>query len=170
MSGVNEFSKFVRDLAASLRAEKILYLGCHDAEDLSEFPPGMRVSGVAESPGTLERIVERHPSFEFRQASPSETPYGEGQFDFVFAHKLFNYLESSRMDAMIREMYRISSRYIANFEMFSENGGTFDGGRGRYCGMYSRWLDFRVRVISNVRMHGEIDPERCQFTLVRKVG
>lgn len=169
MSGVNEFSKFIRDLSISLHAPKILYLGCFDAEDLSEFPAQMQVCGASDSREILAGMVEQYPSFEFRQTDPSETPFGDGRFDLVFAHKHFNYLRQDDIDAALREMYRVSSRYVVNFELFSEEGGMLADGRGHYCDMYSRWLDFGVKIISNVQMHPEIDPEQCRFTLVRKI-
>ncbi len=164
----NEFSRFVRDLAASLNTTKILYAGCCYAEDLSGFSQGMDVSGITQDPRTLERIIERYPSFEFRQGSPLETPYAGGRFDFVFTHKFFSCLDDAHARKMTEEMYRISSRYIASFEVPFEKEGTVEDDEGRR-GMYSRWLDFQVKIISNVQMHEEIDPERCRFTLVRKV-
>ncbi len=167
MSGASGFAGFVSGLASSLRTTRVLYLECSNPDDLSGFSPDVNVSGITQNPDILEKIVERYPSFEFRQGDPSETRYEDGQFDFVFAHNLFNHLEGSEADRMHAEMYRVSSKYIANFEILAEDGRVFDGGGRR--GMYSRWTDFSVRVISDVQMHEEIDPERCQFTLVRKI-
>lgn len=169
MSNINEFSKFIRDLSTSLHTTKILYLGCYDIEDLSEFPENMNVFGITEDVETLGRVVERYPSFEFKQENPLKTTYKDNEFDFVFGHKLFNYLNKEQTQLMLKEMYRLSSKYIVNFEMFSEKEESFEDGKGHYCGMYSKWLDFQVKMISNVQMHEEIDPEQCQFTLVRKV-
>ena len=80
MSTANEFSRFVRDLATSLRVTKILYLGCYSIEDLSEFPLDAKVSGITQDPKILERMVERYPSFEFRQGDPLATSYDENRF------------------------------------------------------------------------------------------
>ena len=34
--------------------------------------------------------------------------------------------------------------------------------------MYKRWLEYKVKIISNVEMHEEIDPEKTKFTLIKK--
>ena len=64
--GASGLSRFVAGLAASLRAERILYLGCHDAGDLAGFPRDADVCAITRDPGILGRAVEEHPSFAFR--------------------------------------------------------------------------------------------------------
>lgn len=167
MSDTGEFSRFIAGLAGSLHATKILCLGCHSADDLAGFSPAADVSCVTPEPHMLDMLVERYPSFEFKQCDPSAVPYEDNRFDFVFSHKLFNYLDDARAKITQAEMYRVSSKYVVNFEMFSEAGGTLDK-NGTYRGMYSEWLKYNVRIISNVQMHKDIDPEQCQFTLARK--
>ena len=172
MSGTNELSRFIRDLAASLNAGRILYLGCTHADDLSEFPAGADVSGVAADAATLARMIERYPTFGFGQSDPSETAYDENRFDFTFARGLFGGLDEKTAEKTLGEMYRISSKYIANFEAFPEERDPSpdgSGGKASHCDMYSKWSRFQVRVISNVQMHGDIDPGRSRFTLVRKI-
>ena len=80
MTSVNEFSKFIRDLATSLHASKILYLGCNEIEDLSEFPDSMNINGISSQPEILEKIVEKYPYFEFKQGELTRTPYEENVF------------------------------------------------------------------------------------------
>ena len=162
MNHINEFSRYVRDLAASLHATKILYVGCCNTDDLSEFPINSDVCGVTEYTEVLEKIIEQFPNFEFRQSSLPSTPYTDGKFDFVFTHKLFDYLDEADAEKMTEELYRISSKYIVNFELFSQDANTHK--------MYNRWLNFQVKIISNVQMHEDIDSEQCQFTLVRKIN
>ena len=35
--------------------------------------------------------------------------------------------------------------------------------------MQKRWLDYKVKIVSNVDMHEEIDPDKSRFTLLRKL-
>ena len=35
--------------------------------------------------------------------------------------------------------------------------------------MLKRWMDYKVRMVSNVDMHEEIDPDKSRFTLLRKI-
>jgi Fe-S-cluster formation regulator IscX/YfhJ len=39
----------------------------------------------------------------------------------------------------------------------------------KYRNMLKRWSDFKVKIISHVDMHEEIDPKKSRFTLVRKI-
>ncbi|MCH7940889.1 MAG: class I SAM-dependent methyltransferase, partial [Thaumarchaeota archaeon] len=41
-----EFSKFIRDLAFSLKAENVLEVGCSTGNDLRAFPENFDVSGI----------------------------------------------------------------------------------------------------------------------------
>ena len=172
--GASGFSRFVAGLAASLRARRILYLGCHDAGDLAGFPRGADVCAITRDPGTLERAVEEHPSFAFRQGDPLRTPYGDGRFDFVFARNLLGGAGGGGAGGALGEMHRISSKYIASFEAGPGAGGGRPGrgaevDEGRGAGARPDWLGFRVMVISDVQMHQDIDPARPWFTLVRKL-
>lgn len=199
---INEFSKFIYDLASSLHAKKILYVGCYDPNDLSEFPADVNVHGITNSADTLDKIIERYPTFAFRQDSSNVydgdnqssgnnnnnkskcMPYTTNEFDFVFAHKFFNHIfDKQYTQTMLAEMYRISSKYIVNFELFlptpflqsqqqlpNNQEQLFPDKTGHYCAMYNKWLNFKVKIISNVQMHKDIDPEQSQFTLVRKVS
>ena len=177
---MNEFSKFIRDLAVSLHTRKILYLGCSHPPDLSEFPKDMSVHGITANAQILATFIEKYPNFKFyQQRNPAaKTPFADNEFDFVFTHKLFNYLDDKTdTPEMLKEMYRISSKYIVNFELFLEkkSGNIFEDdtdtdATGHFCGMYTKWLDFKIKIISNVQMHKDIDPQQSQFTLVRKIN
>ena len=185
---MSEFAKFVSDLASSLHAVSVLYMGCKP--DL-QVPGVLRPCGVSRHADDLAACVEKYPRVEYIQTNPANTPYGDEEFDLVFTHKLFNYSDEYDTQRLLDEMYRLSSRYIANFEIgagadgFGSANQNSDQERspiqeqnpdqnsrlesGHTCDMYSRWINFRVKIISNVTMHPEIDPERAKFTLVRKI-
>ncbi len=157
---MNEFSRYIRDLSVSLHTTAILYLGCSNQEDLAEFPSDTNVCGIADG---IEKFTRKYPSFKFTQGSVDATPYADGTFDFVFTHKLFS-CTNKDVKNVLNEMYRISSKYIVNFELKeSENKDVSDT-------LYNKWLEFGVKIISNVQMHKDIDSEQCQFTLVRKIN
>jgi len=74
------------------------------------------------------------------------------------------------MPNAISELFRVSRKYIVNFELFSEHEEVINPeDKSRYRNMYKRWLDFKVKIISNVDMHEEIDPEKSRFNLVKKL-
>ena len=35
--------------------------------------------------------------------------------------------------------------------------------------VYKRWLNFQVKIISDVEMHEDIEPKKPRFTLVKKI-
>lgn len=162
-----EFCKFIRDLAVSLRARSVLEVGCSAGGDLKLFGQVPEVSGVDLSGHAIDLAQERFPNWHFRQASATALPYSDSSFDFVFTHKLLNYLEDAEAETAISEMFRVCRRYVATCEVYGSDGTTRDGLRLR--DVFSQWLDYKVKVISNVDMHREIEPMQARFTLVRKM-
>jgi SAM-dependent methyltransferase len=166
-AGGEEFCKFIRDLAGSLRAESALEVGCSAGGDLRLFDPRSRVCGVDLSGYAVERAQARFPDWEFKVAPAADLPYGDASFDFVFTHRLLNHLDDGEVDGAVSELFRVSGKYVVNCELFGEDGVPSEGLRLRDA--FSRWLDYKVKVISNVDMHEEIEPGKARFTLVRKV-
>ena len=39
----------------------------------------------------------------------------------------------------------------------------------KYRNMLKRWVNYKVKVISDVHMHEDIEPEKVRFTLLRKL-
>ena len=109
------------------------------------------------------------PPADLRVGTITELPFGDSSVDFVFTHQLLNYLDDDTLGAGIAEMYRVAGRYIMNCEKFKEGEAWIDE-RHRYRDMLRRWMDYRVKVVSNVDMHEDIDPDRSRFTLLKKMG
>ena len=65
-------------------------------------------------------------------------------------------------------MFRVAKRYIVNCELFGESEDMIDN-KMRYRNMLKRWLNYKVKIVSNVNMHEEIEPEQVRFTLLRKL-
>ena len=95
-------------------------------------------------------------------------PFEDASVDFVFTHKLLNYLDDETVDKGVSEMFRVAKRYILNCELFGEAEEKIDGEK-RFRNMLKRWLNYKVRVVSNVNMHEDIEPEQVRFTLLRKL-
>ncbi len=81
-----------------------------------------------------------------------------------------NYIDDKDMPDAISELFRVSRKYIVNFELFGEDEDLISpDGKSRFRNLYKRWLDFKVKIISNVDMHEEIDPEKSRFNLIKKL-
>lgn len=165
-----EFSKFIRDLATSLRSNNVLEVGCNSANDLSSFPKDFDVNGVDLNDKALDIAKKKFPTFQFKNGSILELPYEDSSFDFVFTHNVLNYISEEDIDKAIAELYRVSKKYILNCELYDENESSIDeNSKAWKRNTYKKWLNFQVKIISNVDMHEDIEPNKPRFTLVRKV-
>ena len=95
-----EFCKFIRDLAVSLRAENALEVGCSAGGDLRLFNPRAQVCGVDLSEYAVGKARKRFPDWEFEESSAMDMPYGDSSFDFVFTHRLLNPWRMTRSRAI----------------------------------------------------------------------
>ena len=83
-------------------------------------------------------------------------------------HHLLNYLEEDVLEKGISEIYRIAGKYIMNCERYNESEKQIDC-NSKFRNMQKRWQDYKVKIVSNVDMHEEIDPDKSRFTLLRKL-
>ena len=165
-----EFAKFIRDLATSLRADAVLEVGCNSGNDLKEFPENMEVNGMDLNEHALDIARKKLPSFKFKNGSILNIPFEDSSVDFVFTHYLLNYIPEAEMENAIKELYRVSKKYILTCELFDENESSIEGDTNSWKrNVYKRWLNFQVKIISDVDMHEDIEPKKPRFTLVRKI-
>lgn len=163
-----EFAKFVRDLAVSLRCTSVLEIGCGTGIDLRLFPESFDVHGADLNDTALDIAKSKSPMFNFKKASITDLPFENASVDFVFTHQLLNYLEDDVLEKGISEMYRISGKYIMNCERYDESEKQINN-NSKFRNMQKRWLEYKVKIISNVDMHEEIEPDKSRFTLLRKL-
>ena len=72
------------------------------------------------------------------------------------------------LDNGVSEMFRVAKKYIVNCELFGESDEMIDD-EMKFRNMQKRWLNYKVKIVSNVNMHEEIEPEQVRFTLLRKL-
>lgn len=163
-----EFSKFTKDLAISLRCTSVLEIGCGTGIDLRLFPDTFQINGVDLNDNALKIAKEHLPVANFKKGDITNLPFEESSIDFVFTHQLFNYLDDETVEKGIAEMYRVCGKYIMNCEKFEETEKIIDDNH-KFRNMYKRWSDYNLRIVSNVDMHEEIDPDKSRFTLFKKL-
>ncbi len=163
-----EFAKFTRDLAISLRCSSVLEIGCGTGIDLRLFPDTFKIYGVDLNDNALKIAKEKLSIADFKNASITDLPFEDSTIDFVFTHQLLNYLDDDTLQKGISEMYRVARRYIMNCEKFEETEKQIDE-HHKFRNMKNRWLDYKVKIVSNVDMHEDIDPDKSRFTLLRKL-
>jgi ubiquinone/menaquinone biosynthesis C-methylase UbiE len=167
-----EFAKFIRDLAVSLRCTSVLEVGCNTGNDLRGFPENFEVYGVDLNERALDFAKQKFPSFKFKKGTIVDLPFGDSSIDFVFTHNVLNYIPEQKVDMAIQELYRVSKKYILNCELFDEIESTINDMNivSWKRNVLKRWLNFKVKIISNVDMHEDIEPKKPRFTLVRKIS
>jgi len=163
-----EFAKFTRDLATSLRCTSVLEIGCGTGIDLRLFPDTFEIHGIDLNDHALEIAKEKCPIAEFKKGTITELPFEDSSVDFVFTHGLMNYLDDETLKKGISEIYRVSGKYIMNCEKFEETEKRIDENQ-KFRNMKNRWLDYKVRFVSNVEMHEDIEPDKPKFTLLKKL-
>ena len=163
-----EFAKFTKDLAVSLRCSSVLEIGCSTGIDLRLFPDSFQIYGVDLNDNALHIAKEKMPTFEFKKGDITDLPFEDSSIDFVFTHQLLNYLDDETLEKGISEMYRVAGKYIMNCEKFDESEKQIDE-HYKFRNMLKRWMDYKVKIVSNVDMHEEIDPDKTRFTLLRKL-
>lgn len=163
-----EFSKFVRDLAISLHCKSVLEIGCGTGIDLRLFPESFEIYGVDLNDMALDIARQKLPSGDFRKNTITKLPFEDSSIDFVFTHQLLNYLDDQTLEKGISEMYRVAGKYIMNCEKFEEYEKQISDNQ-KFRNMKSRWMDYKVKIISNVDMHEDIEPDKSRFTLLKKL-
>lgn len=165
-----EFSKFIRDLAISLRAKNVLEVGCNTGNDLKAFPENFDVLGIDLNDLALDKAKKKLPSFQFKKGSITEIPVPDSSIDFVFTHKVLNYLNDEELKLALDELFRVSKKYIVNCELIDKNTRQIKNEKNFcYHDVFQKWMNYKVKIISNVNMHEDIDPEQSRFVLVRKL-
>ncbi len=163
-----EFAKFTRDLATSLRCTSVLEIGCGTGIDLRLFTDTFQIHGIDLNDSALDIAKEKIPSANFKKGTITDLPFEDSSIDFVFTHQLLNYLDDDTLEKGVAEMYRVAGKYIMNCEKFEETEKQIDENQ-KFRNMYKRWINYKVKIVSNVDMHEEIEPDKARFILLRKL-
>ena len=162
------FIKFLTDLASSLHCTSILEIGCGTGIDLRKFNDSFEIHGVDLNDHALELAKKNIPNGKFYKENITKLPFEDSSVDFVFTHKLLNYLDDDTLDNGVSEMFRVAKKYIVNCELFGESEEMIND-EMKFRNMQKRWLNYKVKIVSNVNMHEDIDFEKSRFTLLRKI-
>ena len=163
-----EFAKFIRDLAVSLRCTSALEIGCGTGVDLRLFPDTLQVYGVDLNDMALDMAKKKSPSFDFKKGSITDLPFEDSSVDFIFTHKFLNCLNDEDLSKGVSEMHRVAKKYVANCEIYENSQSKKDEiFKGR--NMLKEWSEYKVKIISDVNMHEDIEPDEIRFTLVKKI-
>ena len=163
-----EFAKYTRDLATSLHCTSVLEIGCGTGIDLRLFTDTFQIHGIDLNDNALDIAKKKLPIVNFKKGSITDLPFEDSSIDFVFTHQLLNYLDDNTLEKGVAEMYRVAGKYIMNWEKFEATEKQIDDNH-KFRNVYKRWINYKVKIVSDVDMHEDIEPDKARFTLLRKL-
>ena len=159
---------FIYHICVALNVEWVCELGCGVGNNLQSFTRGGCVIGIDKNKHAIEMAVEKYQGISFGLTDAMNTSFPDNNFDLVFTRGLMIHLTVDQVHKAIREMMRISKKYIFHLEYFGEDGGVIPYEVGlwtRNMKQYYKYLP--VTIISDVDIPEEIDSDRVRFTLVK---
>lgn len=164
-----EFAKFASELVRGLRCTSVLEVGCGTGIDLRLMAEDtVTIHGVDLNEYALDIAKNKMSFANFKKGDITELPFEDSSIDFVFTHGLMNYLDDDTVKQGVGEMYRVANRFIMNCERFDATEKQI-GEHSKFRNMQNSWLNYKVKIVSNVDMHEDIEPDKPRFTLVKKI-
>ena len=164
-----EFSKYVRNLTTSLPGvQSILEIGCGTGIDLRLFPDSFQLHGIDLNEHALEIAKEKVSNVNFQKGDITKLQFEDSSIDFVFTHGLMNYLDDDVLKKGISEMFRVSKRWIMHCEKYEKTEKQIDENH-KFRNMGEKWLDYKIKLVSDVDLHEDYGQDQTRFTLLKKL-
>ena len=164
-----EFAKYLSDLASSLPGvQSILEIGCGTGIDLRLFSDSFQLHGIDLNEHALEIAKEKLSFADFQKENITKLPFEDSSIDFVFTHGLMNYLDDDVLEKGIAEMFRVSKRWIMHCEKYEKTEKRIDVNH-KFRNMGEKWLDYKIKFVSDVDLHEDYGQEQTRFTLLKKI-
>ena len=164
---------FIFNAALILNAKKVCEAGCNVGNNLSAFPKNYDVTGCDMNESAIEKAKKNNSTFKFRVENIKNTSFADNEFDLVFTRGVLIHTPLDEVDDVLKELFRISKRWVFNLEYFGDDGKMIAWKRGNdllwYRNMKKRWEKFNVEVVSDVDIPLDVDSGKMRFTLVRKL-
>ncbi len=167
-----DIGRFIWYNCLGLGCTNILDVGCNVGMELVGFSDEANLTGVDTNIPALEIARKTHPTFVFTRADVLYgLPFGDNSFDMVFDRGLLIHIPNSHLNIAMKEMLRVSKKYVMNIEYFGEDGEKIAWRKGEqlyYRNMKKNWRYYPVKVISDIEIPLKIDENRVHYTLVKK--
>ena len=79
-----------------------------------------------------------------------------------------NYLDDDILKKGISEMFRVSKRWIMHCEKYEKTEKQIDENH-KFRNMGEKWLDYKVKLVSDVDLHEDYGLDQTRFTLLKKL-
>jgi SAM-dependent methyltransferase len=167
-----ELGDLIYHISLTLGATRILELGCNAGNNLRSFPIDYDVNGLDMNKVALEKAKKIHKNFNFYEGSLLDVPFDNSEFDLVFTRGVLIHINQSDMDLAVKEMFRVSKKWIFNLEYFGEDGKEIDWKRGKdllwYRDMNKWWSKYDAEIVTEIDLPQNIDIGKTRLTLIKK--
>ena len=167
-------SNFIFNASITLSTKRILEAGCNIGNNLTSFDSNFDVNGLDMNEKALQIAKERLPQAKFEQGSLTSIPFEDNSFDLVFTRGVLIHIHPDQMHDAMKELFRVSKKWIMNLEYFGEDNKMIKWSRGDdllwYRDMEQRWKEFDVEIVSSTHMSKHIDVGNTHLTLVKKIN
>jgi len=102
---------------------KILEIGCglgHNLELIKKFG-NFSLTGIDIQEYALSKARGKYQGINFINSDCVNLPFDDGEFDLVFSRVTLIHIHPEEIKQVMREIMRVSSKYIAGIEYFSED-------------------------------------------------
>jgi len=168
-----ELSKFIYHSSLVLGSKNICEAGCNVGNNLSAFPNDFKIHGIDVNEYALRKAKTKYPNFTFSHENLKKISLSESSFDLVFTRGVLVHVPDEEVDDVLKEILRISGKWVFNLEYFGEDGKIIKWKRGDdllwYRDMKKRWSKFNVEIITDVEIPHHIDSGKTHFTLIKKI-
>ncbi len=128
-------SEMNREFLGGLEIKNILEIGCSEGNQLSllQAKGYKNLYGVEINKMAVELAKKRLKGVEIVEGNAFEIPFGERTFDLVFTSGVLIHISPVNLDKAMKEIYRVSGRYIWGFEYFNDEyiGVEYRGNKDR---------------------------------------
>ena len=110
---------FLNDLSKKI---KILELGCNIGNQLFclKRMGFNNLTGIEIQKHCLKKIKKKFKFINAIQGTTYNLPFNDNSFDLVFTSNVLIHIPPKKLNKVLNEMYRVSSKWIWGFEYFSE--------------------------------------------------
>ncbi len=112
----------VKSMLKRIKYDSILDVGCGDGEVLNYLNKYNKkyAVGIDISSERIKHAMENYPDIFFREGDITNIPFGNDTFDLVMAIEVVEHLLPENLNNALREMIRVSNKYILLQVPFNE--------------------------------------------------
>lgn len=169
-----ERAVLISSLCIELEAKKVLEIGCNVGNNLKYLKGFSECHGMDFSDFAIKKGLELNPHINFKLSDVTiPFPYLNDEFDVVVTRGLLIHIPNHKIQDVLKQIYRVSSKYIINIEYFGEDGKPIEEQRfGNnfvwFRDMRKLWSKFKCQILRHELIEDLGDNRLEYLTIVRK--